>query len=158
MVTVTGLEAGVTATVTATVTNDCDGVSSTETFNITPVDRVSPVAIAEDLVNVTLTPDGTAKIPYQAIDAGSNDQNCGPVSICVYRTDDQTIADCSDAVVVTCADTEPVSVTVVVVDGDGTFGFDDDGNLVTSNNISEAWGLVNVEDKFADVVLSLIHI
>ncbi len=137
MVTVSGLEAGVTATVTATVTNDCDGASATQTFMLTPVDNVSPVAIAEDQINVTLTPDGTAKVPYQAIDGGSNDQNCGDVTICVFRTDDETIEDCSDAVIVTCDD-DLVSVTIVVTDGAG--------------NSAQAWGNVNVEEKFADVV------
>ena len=134
------------ATVTRTVTNPCTGDSATDDIVITPVDNVAPVAIAEDLVNVTLTPQsggvlGSAKIPYQAIDAGSNDQNCGDVTICIFRTSDgeftgtgdDAVDNCADAVIVGCGDVGTlVDVTIRVSDG---------------TNTAFAWGQISVEDK-----------
>ena len=65
------------ALVTVTAIDDC-GQRSVDSFYVTPVDSIAPVAIAEDQVNVTLSGDpliaepiedrGVAKVFVDAID------------------------------------------------------------------------------------------
>jgi len=88
----TGLWPGEVATVKVTAVDDC-GQRSSETFTVTPIDSIAPVAIAEDQVNVSLSGDplvvetdedrGVAKVFVDAIDAGSHNSGCGEVDRCV---------------------------------------------------------------------------
>ena len=89
-----GLWVGETAVVTATLLSECgsSGGIATRTFTVTAVNTLSPVPVAEDQVNVSLTfdptgtqtPDGgTAKVFVDAIDAGSHNSNCGEVTTCL---------------------------------------------------------------------------
>ncbi len=78
-------------TLTVTITDKC-GNETYVYYHINIVDKVPPVAIAEDRVNVTLTYDasglvskdgGVAKVYVNAIDAGSHDAGCGEVNTCL---------------------------------------------------------------------------
>ncbi|MEL6123706.1 MAG: dockerin type I domain-containing protein, partial [Bacteroidota bacterium] len=64
------------------------GNDSTVTFIVEVVDRVAPVALAADEINTIIVYDpveqrGIAKASVDAIDLGSHDSDCGPVSRCV---------------------------------------------------------------------------
>ena len=88
----TNLWPGDVAVITVTAIDDC-GQRTIETFTVTPVDSLAPVAIAEDQINVSLSGDpvvlstvedrGTAKVLVDAIDAGSNNSGCGEVDRCI---------------------------------------------------------------------------
>ncbi len=76
--------------ITATAYNECNGLTNTATFVVYVNDYIAPVAIAEDQVLVSLTQGGNvsadggiAKVTTTAIDAGSHDAGCGPVSTCL---------------------------------------------------------------------------
>ena len=93
----TGLWPGDVAVVTVTAIDDC-GQRTIETFTVTPVDSISPVAIAEDQINVSLSGDplipssiadrGTAKVLVDAVDAGSHNSGCGDVDRCILLRDE----------------------------------------------------------------------
>ncbi len=78
-------------TLTVTIEDKC-GNKTYVYYYISILDRVAPVAVAEDEVNVSLTYDatgavskdgGVAKVYVDAIDAGSHDAGCGEVSTCL---------------------------------------------------------------------------
>jgi len=87
-----GLWPGQVAEVTVTAVDDC-GQRTIETFTVTPIDSIAPVAIAEDQINLSLSGDpliptsiedrGTGKVFVDAIDAGSNNSGCGDVDRCI---------------------------------------------------------------------------
>ena len=88
----TGLWLGEVAEVEVIAIDDC-GQRTIETFTVTPIDSIAPVAIAEDQVNVSLSGDpvvvdpeedrGVAKVFIDAIDAGSHNSGCGEVDRCL---------------------------------------------------------------------------
>ncbi len=93
-----GLWLGEVAEVLVTAIDDC-GQRALDTFYVTPVDSIAPVAIAEDQINVTLSGDplveetledrGVAKVFVDAIDAGSHNSGCGEVDICLLLKEER---------------------------------------------------------------------
>ena len=87
-----GLWLGESAEVTVIAIDDC-GQRAEETFLVTPMDSLPPVAIANDNINVSLSGDplvvdpnddrGTAKVFVDAIDEGSHNAGCGDVNSCL---------------------------------------------------------------------------
>ena len=75
--------APVVITVTA---SDCCGNSSSTTFDVTVVDAVPPVVVAETSRTVALSTDGVAKAFAEDFDDGSHD-GCGPIEFFVRRAD-----------------------------------------------------------------------
>ncbi len=75
--------APITITVTA---SDCCGNSSSTDFNVTVVDLVPPVIVAETSRTVSLSTDGVAKAFAEDFDDGSHD-GCGPIEFFVRRMD-----------------------------------------------------------------------
>ncbi|MEL6864001.1 MAG: proprotein convertase P-domain-containing protein, partial [Bacteroidota bacterium] len=67
--------------------SDCCGNSSSSRIQLTVVDDVPPVAVCDKNTQVTLLPDGTAKIFASTFDDQSHD-NCGPVFFKVIRMDE----------------------------------------------------------------------
>jgi len=79
-------------TVTYTATDGC-GNDSTVTFQVFVADRAQPVAVAVDLVNTSIIYDpvelrGVAKVTVDAIDVGSHDSDCGPITKCILRDEE----------------------------------------------------------------------
>ena len=88
----TGLWLGQAAEVTVIAIDDC-GQRAEETFLVTPIDSLPPVAIANDQINISLSGDplvvdtledrGVAKVYVDAVDAGSHNAGCGEVERCL---------------------------------------------------------------------------
>ena len=88
----TGLWLGAVAEVIVTAIDDC-GQRSMDTFYVTPIDSLPPVAIANDQINLSLSGDplvvdtledrGIAKVYVDAVDAGSHNAGCGEVDRCL---------------------------------------------------------------------------
>ncbi|MCB0704813.1 MAG: hypothetical protein KDC34_05860 [Saprospiraceae bacterium] len=89
------------------------------------LDPDPPVAICETSVLVALGVDGTVDVPFNVFDDGSYD-SCPPLTFAVRRTDlncDGSVDDFGPAVSFCCDDigTTDISVTLLVVDGEGNF-------------------------------------
>lgn len=94
--------------------------------DLTIEDKMSPTAVCNALVNISLGADGTATITPAVIDAGSYD-NCGPVTLAI----DQSTFDCSDI-------GDSIVVILTVTDASG--------------NTNQCWSEIIVEDKLAPTV------
>lgn len=90
-----------------TVTDDC-GNSATCTFNVIMEDLISPIAICDNLTQVSIGTDGTAKVFANSFDNGSTD-NCGIDSFLVRRMEDSNFTDCVNF------DCNDIGDTIVIV-------------------------------------------
>lgn len=153
--------APVTITVTA---SDCCGNSSTTSFDVTVVDLVPPVVVAETSRTVSLSTDGLAKAFAEDFDDGSHD-GCGPIGFSVKRMDNgapcpsldkfppagNDNAQFNESVHFCCADVanSPIMVQFRVCD-------DADMNGITGtfgDNCNTAMVEVTVQDKLAPQIL-----
>ena len=138
----TGLPLGATEVVIQA--KDACGNFSLDTIDVNVIDDVSPAAICDDQLHVTLQGDGTARIYAGDIDEGSFD-NCEIASLEVRRTGGCLGASQFDQYVdFVCCDTEElVEVELKVTDANG--------------NSSICWANVTVEDKLAPIITCPPH-
>jgi subtilisin-like proprotein convertase family protein len=101
--------------VTVWASDECENYASTS-FNVTVIDNVPPIIVAETSRTVSLSTDGIAKVFAEDFDDGSFD-GCGPIEFFVRRMDEG--ADCS------------------FVDEFGLYPGEENGHEVISNNVDD---------------------
>ena len=97
--------------ITYTITDAC-GNKSQCTFDVIVEDKVEPVAVCQTFTTVSLTYDGEAQLPAYAVNSGSYD-NCSVVSLKIKRM--ETNDDFADYVTYTCADMNPATPWMVIL-------------------------------------------
>ena len=132
--------------VRVTLHDDC-GNEDQYYYYLRGADKLPPVVVVQDEINLTLTAnkengdgkaDGIAKLFCADVDAGSHDGDCGAIAGCKIRLKDSG-DDWADFIHFDCDDVGQQTVEFQAIDESG--------------NTSIGWTLVNVENKISSTLV-----